>query len=98
MRQGLNPQLAPIAVDAARWRCPEVDGKAARVFAEQFPAPPPSRPLPDGKNGLDDDAKREWIDRAEALDGRKTAAGRSLLEDYKRCRGDGVATAAAETG
>lgn len=90
----VKPELGKVVVDAARWRCPDLDPRVARVFAEQFPAPPPSRPLASGKSGLDEDAKREWIDRAEHLDQRKTAAGRSLVSQYKACKG-GHETASA---
>lgn len=89
MRDPASPQadLARVVVDTAPIRCPDVDPRVERALAEPFPAPPPSRPLADGRSGLDDDAKRAWIDRAEQLDARKTAAGQRAVADLKACRG-----------
>lgn len=83
----VKPGLARWAVDVSRERCPDLDPRTERVFAEALPPPPASKPLPDGRSGLDDDAKREWIDRHEAQIVRTQAAGRSVAADYKRCKG-----------
>jgi hypothetical protein len=94
VQEAIKPPLAKIVVDTARYRCPDLDPRVEKVFAEQFPAPPPSRQLATGATGLDDDDKRAWIDRAEHLDQRKSAAGSSLVSQYKACKG-GSETASA---
>ena len=84
--EAVQPALGRIAVDAAPHRCPEIDARVERALAERFPAPPASHQRADGRMGIDDDDVRLWLDRAEALDGRKTAAGVSLIRSYKDCR------------
>ncbi len=93
----VNPQLVPPAVDISRERCPEIDPRIERTLKAPFPAPPPSRQLANGKRGLDDDDKRVWIDRAEGLDQRKTAAGSTVIDQYRRCRESEPSAAAAAT-
>jgi hypothetical protein len=88
----VKPELAPIVVDSARYRCPDVEPRVEQVFHEQFVPPPASRPLPDGSTGLDEQALKVWVDRAEEQHQRTTSAGRSVTNDYKRCK-DGHAAA-----
>lgn len=67
--------LSPVVVDSAPVRCVDVD---AREFLKRT-----SRPTPP----LDKDATRAWIDKLEASEDRKNAAGQRLLKDYAACKG-----------
>ena len=87
-------ELGPIAVDAARWRCPDVDPRMRSAIGRPPVPPPAPATLPDGRRALTDDQTRVWIDGKESNEVAKTTAGEQLLREYEACRGSGQQIAA----
>jgi len=66
--------LAPIAVDTAPLRCPDVDQRTRSEFGRL--TPPPAGNL-----------TREHVDKLDESQIRKNLAGRRLIAEYEKCRG-----------
>lgn len=83
----MRQELPATVVDVARERCPDLDPRYKKTAAKNFPAPPRSTAGADGQHGLDADAVRAWVDRAESQDREKSAALDSMAGDYAACQG-----------
>lgn len=81
------PPVLPVAAtqdEAAiiariKQRCPEADKRDIAELKQRPARPPGDRPV-------DKAEVRGWVDRLEASDNRKAAAGMRIAADYERCR------------
>lgn len=75
--------LAPLPrlVELTATRCPPADAVAVAELRRLT-----KTPSPDMTAGLSRDAVRGWIDKLEASERRKSAAGLGIAEAFERCR------------
>ena len=75
---------APLVVEVAPVKCPDVDRATEAEFNRVTPRPP---------GPLTKDDVRKWIDALEESEVRKNAHGRQVIRELRQCREQQVATA-----